>query len=88
MARYRYSYMLGDECIHYLESTAEGDALESIDEVDVCFGPGHSEFWKRRRRARRTSPEGGESTIADTYIGERKVWRLARWRGKETSWQR
>lgn len=75
MARYCYSYVLGDECVYYLESTVEEDMLESIDDVvDVCFGPGYLEFWKRCRRAQRTLPKGGKSTITDTYTGEQKVW--------------
>lgn len=74
MARYCYSYVLDGECVHYLESTTEEDMLESIDDIDVCFGPGYLEFWKRCRQAQRALPKGGKSTITDTYTGEQKVW--------------
>ena len=77
MARYCYSYVLDGECIHYLESTVEEDMLESIDDVDdidVCFGPGYLEFWKRCRRAQRTIFFFFYSSITDTYTGEQKVW--------------
>ena len=76
MARYCYSYVLVGECSHYLESTVEEVMLESIDDVDdidVCFGPGYLEFWKRCRRAQRTLPKGGKSTITATYTSEHKV---------------
>lgn len=75
MARYCYSYVFGDECIYYLESTDEEDMLESIDDgIDACFGTGYLEFWKRCRCAQYTLPIGGKSTITDTYTGETKIW--------------
>lgn len=76
MARYCYSYVLDGECICYLESTAEEDGLDSIDN-EICMhltGQGYLEFWVRCKRALCALPKGGTSTITDTYTGDEKVW--------------
>lgn len=76
MARYHYTYALDSEYICYLESTAEEDRLDEIeDEIAIDFtGNGYLRFWARCKRAVRGLPEGGMSTITDTYTGDEKVW--------------
>lgn len=76
MARYHYSYVLDGVCVRYLESTTEEDRLDEIeDQIAIDFtGNGYLRFWARCKRAARGLPEGGVSTITDTYTGDEKVW--------------
>lgn len=76
MARYCYSYTLDGACACYLESTAEEDQLDEIEDqiaIDLT-GNGYLRFWARCKRAAYGLPKGGVSKITDTYTGDEKVW--------------